>query len=63
MEKQQNDLVEVIETVTYQICTDDDITVDIFYEVISLAKVSDAGLGIIYYIYRWPRGSAVALWV
>ena len=33
LEKEQNELVEVIETVTYQICRDDDINVDIFYEV------------------------------
>ena len=36
LEKEQNELVEVIETVTYQICRDDDINVDIFYEVRSM---------------------------
>ena len=33
LENEQNELVEIIETVTYQICRDDDIDVDIFYEV------------------------------
>ena len=32
-EEMKNELVEVLESVAYMICKDDDITSDIFYEV------------------------------